>query len=158
MPDERQAVVDNGVLDTVVPAMHVNLPVKQPDQEENLIADEALLGIYGEILQKIREDRDEVSTLLNNFVDMVINEGDATTSSKEALVNLIKIKSEQADKMAKIADLMTRVKLKERDTFPRYLAATQQNTINIGNGSKRELLRQIEKATKKKKEHNDDQP
>jgi hypothetical protein len=26
---------------------------------------------------------------------------------------------------------MTRIKLKERDSFPRYLAASQNNTINI---------------------------
>lgn len=141
-------------LEAVIPALNVNLPMQQPQQqEENLVSDEALLGIYGEILQNLREDRDELNGLLANFVDMVVNEGDATTSSKEALVNLVKIKSDSADKMAKIADLMTRVKLKEKDTFPRYLAAHQNNTINIGDGqTKRELLKQIDRATKKKKE------
>jgi hypothetical protein len=56
--------------------------------------------------------------------------------------------------MAIVADLMTRVKLKERDTFPKYLAAHQNNTINIGenNGTKRDLLKQIERAKKKTKD------
>lgn len=140
-------------LDAVIPAMNVNVPMQQPQQEENLVSDEALLGIYGEILQNLRDDRDELNGLLANFVEMVVNEGDSTTSSKEALVNLVKIKSDASDKMAKIADLMTRVKLKEKDTFPRYLAAHQNNTINIGDGqTKRELLKSIERATKKKKD------
>ena len=138
-------------LDAVIPAMNVNLPMQQPQQEQNLVSDEALLGIYGEILQNLREDRDELNRLLSTFSDMVVNDGDASPASKEALVNLVKVKSDAADKMAKIADLMTRVKLKEKDTFPRYLAAHQNNTINIGEGqTKRELLKQIERATKKK--------
>ena len=90
-----------------------------------------------------------MSGLLTTFVDMVINDGDSTSASKEALVNLVKIKSDSADKMAKVAELMTRCKLKE--IFPKYLNAKQENTINIGDGTtKRELLKQIEKARKKK--------
>jgi hypothetical protein len=37
-----------------------------------------------------------------------------------------------ADFKSYSAELMTRVKLRERDTFPRYLAASQTNNINIG--------------------------
>lgn len=137
--------------DSLVPSMNVSLPAQQTD-EPNLIEDDVLLGIYGEIVDNIRTDRKEIDSILNNFVNMVINEGDATAASKEALVNLIKIKSDAADKMAKIADLMTRIKLKEKDTFPRYLAAKQENTINISGGSKRELLKRIEKMQKLKKQ------
>ena len=82
---------------------------------------------------------------------MVFNEGDSTTSSKEAVVNLIKLRSEQSDKMTKVADLMTRIKLKERDTFPRYMAASQNNTINIG-GDRRALLEAITKAKSAQKD------
>ena len=84
---------------------------------------------------------------------MVMNDGDATSSTKEALVNLIKIKSDMSDKMSKVADLMTRIKLKERDTFPKYLAAQQNNTINIGNNgnnSRRSLIEALNKAKTKK--------
>jgi len=82
-----------------------------------------------------------------------MNDGDATSSTKEALVNLIKIKSDMSDKMSKVADLMTRIKLKERDTFPKYLAAQQNNTINIGNNgnnSRRSLIEALNKAKTKK--------
>ena len=152
VPQEvERELPDPSELETVIPAMNVNLPMQQPQQEENLVSDEALLGIYGEILQNLREDRDELNNLLSTFSDLVINDGDSSPASKEALVNLVKIKSDSSDKMTKVADLMTRVKLKEKDTFPRYLAAHQNNTINIGDGqTKRELLKQIEKATKKK--------
>jgi hypothetical protein len=53
--------------------------------------------------------------------------------------------------MAKIADLMTRIKLKDKDTFPRYLAANQNNTININSGNNK---RQFLEALNKKKEEN----
>lgn len=58
------------------------------------------------------------------------------------------------DKMSKVADLMTRVKLKDKDTFPKYLAANQNNTINISEGgSRRALIEAVNKA-KNKKEQN----
>jgi len=74
---------------------------------------------------------------------------DASSASKEAIVNLLKIKTDTADKMAKIADLMTRIKLKERDTFPRYLAAQQNNKVII-EGSKREMIKSLNKLAQRK--------
>ena len=134
--------------------MNLNLP-NQNDDVSQLISDETVVTVYEEILNNLRTDRIEVDEYLNNFADMVFNGGDSTTSSKEALINLIKVKSDTADKMAKIADLMTRVKLKERDTFPRYLAASQNNTINVGDGAKRALLEAINKAQKDKEDKNE---
>lgn len=137
----------------IIPSMNVGEIQKK--EEESLITDEHLLTIYGEIANNIRGDRGEIEKLLTNFIDMVLNEGDSTTSSKEAVVNLIKLKAEQSDKLTKIADLMTRIKLKERDTFPRYLAASQNNTINIGD-DRRALLEAITKAKKSaKKDENE---
>ncbi len=144
-------LVDVNELESIIPAMNVNVPAQMPE-ETNLITDDALLGIYAEILSNLREDREEITGLTSNFVEMVINEGDSTSSSKEALVNLVKIKTDLNEKMAKVADLMTRVKLKDRDTFKPYMRTEQNNTINIGDGAaKRELLRSIENAQKKKK-------
>ena len=81
---------------------------------------------------------------------MVINGGDASTSSKEALVNVLKIQTEITDKMSKIAELATRIKLKSPDTYKPYLNAKQENktTINISS-TKRQLLKSIAAATKK---------
>ena len=86
---------------------------------------------------------------MSTFLEMVINDGDASSASKEAIVNLIKIKSDTSDKMSKVADLMTRIKLKEKDTFPRYLSAQQNNKVVI-EGSKRDLLKSINKLANKK--------
>ncbi len=138
-------------LESLVPKMNVNLP-QQPLMEQIPcpVSDDMLMGIYGEIIDDIRKDREEISSYITAFVEMVINEGDSTTSSKEALVNLMKMKSDCPDKIAKVADLMTRVKLKEKDTFRPYMANNQTNTINI-NTDKRDLLKQIEKHQKGKK-------
>ena len=140
----------------IVPAM--NLPMTQnqqiEDQISNIISDEQLAGVYNEIIDNIRQDRKQVEDFINNFADLVINEGDSTSASKEALVNLVKIKSDMSDKMSKVADLMTRIKLKDKDTFPRYLAANQNNTININSGNtKRQLLESLNK--KKEEEKNE---
>lgn len=131
-----------------------NLPLSN-NEEEDLISDSALLGSYNEILNNIRKDRDEVDDILANFVDMVINEGDSSNSSKEALVNLLKIKSDSVDKMTKIADLMTRIKLKEKNTMQDWQKA-KSNTINIidnGGSTKRDLIDAIKKD---KKDRNDE--
>jgi hypothetical protein len=58
--------------------------------------------------------------------------------------------------MSKVADLMTRIKLKDKDTFPKYLAANQSNTININSGNnKRQLIEAINKAKEKKESNNE---
>jgi hypothetical protein len=150
MEEEKQEV-ENSELEKLIPQMNVNVPATQ-DQEENMIPDEMWLGMCSEIMNNLRQDRQDLDEVKNNFIEMVINEGDSTSASKEALVNLFKIKTDIADKMAKVLDLMTRVKLKEKDTFPKYLAAHQNNTINIADGSKRELIKQIQKIQKRKKE------
>jgi hypothetical protein len=142
----------------VIPQMNVNVPMPEminfEDEKVSIVSDEQLVGLYVEILDCIRDDRQQVSTFIDTVAEMVINDGDATSSSKEALVNLVKIKSDITDKMTKVADLMTRVKLKEKDTFPKYLAANQNNTININEGgSRRSLIEAINKA-KKNKEKN----
>lgn len=140
----------------IVPSM--NLPISNTPQEQdptsNLVSDDQLVEVYNEVLDNIRQDRKQVEDFINNFADLVINEGDSTSASKEALVNLVKIKSDMSDKMSKIADLMTRIKLKDKDTFPRYLAASQNNTININSGNtKRQLLESLNK--KKEEEKNE---
>lgn len=135
-------------IDSLVPSMNVGKDLV--DETDPIVGDEELLGLYGEILENCRKDRENVDEILMNFVDMVMNEGDASSASKEAVVNLLKIKTDTSDKMAKVADLMTRIKLKEKDTFPRYLAAQQNNKVVI-EGSKREMIKSINKLAQRKK-------
>lgn len=121
--------------------------------ELSIVSDEALVGVYEEILDNLRSDREQVSGLVDTFSNMVLNDGDASTSSKEALVNLIKTKIDATDRMAKIADLMTRVKLKQPDTFQPWMANKGKdkggNTINIYDSSgmdRKSLMEKIQKG------------
>ena len=148
-------IIEEQNLQHLMPKMNVSVGNQFPEMEpSNIVSDDQLVDIYSEILGCIREDRQQVAGFIDTMAEMVINEGDATSSSKEALVNLVKIKSDMTDKMSKVADLMTRVKLKDKDTFPKYLAANQNNTINISEtGSRRALIEAVNKA-KNKKEQN----
>jgi hypothetical protein len=125
----------------LIPSMNVGLPVVA-DENKSLIEDDKMLGMFDEVLCNIRQNCNEIDEVLTPLKDMLLNDGDATTSTKEAVVNLLKIKSDSADKMTKVADLMARIYLKETNTFPRYLAASQNNTINI---TKKEVLTSAEK-------------
>ena len=138
-------------IEDLLPTMNVsNMTPEQPEQKECIVQDAQLLDLYDEILSNCRTDRESVDEILVNFIDMVMNDGDASSASKEAIVNLLKIKTDISDKMTKVADLETRIKLKEKDTFPRYLAAQQNNKVVI-EGSKREMLKMIERKGKEKR-------
>lgn len=138
-------------VENLLPKMNVNPQEMMPQKEECIVEDKQILGLYDEILENCREDRKFVDETLTNFLEMVMNDGDASTASKEAIVNLLKIKTDINDKMAKIADLETRIKLKEKDTFPRYLAAQQNNKVII-EGSKREMIKSLNKIVAGKKD------
>lgn len=143
---------ENKDLEHLIPQMNVNVPTNpQPQEEQALIPDDVWMGWCQEILNNLRQERQEVDDVKNSLVEMVINDGDSTSASKEAMTKLFEIKAGISEKMTKVLDLATRVKLKERDTFPRYLAAHQNNTITIGDGAaKRELIKQIQKMQKQK--------
>ena len=140
--------VQDGIKD-LIPTMNVSVPAEVEEPRKELIKDEQLIGIYNEIMDDLRIDQTEVDDILANLKEMVFNAGDSSSSSKEALVNVLKIKTDLADKKRGIADLMTRIKLKSPDTFKPYLNAKQDNktTINIG-GDKRQLIDAISRMTK----------
>ena len=145
-----QDELDEIDLEILLPSMNVGKELTAINNEkECIIGDSTLVGLYDEILSNCLDDRTKVDEVLSTFLEMVINDGDASSASKEAIVNLIKIKSDTSDKMSKVADLMTRIKLKEKDTFPRYLSAQQNNKVVI-EGSKRDLLKSINKLANKK--------
>lgn len=142
---------DDLEIDSLIPSMTVSSEMMDVPEKECIVKDEEVLDLYDEILQNCRKDRESVNDVLTNFLDMVMNDGDASSSSKEAIVNLLKINTDVNDKMAKIADLRTRIKLKEKDTYPRYLAAQQNNKVVI-EGSKREMIKTINKLAQRKKD------
>jgi hypothetical protein len=154
-PREVDLEISTEDIEGMVPQMNVSVP-DQPKNESMLITDDQYLGLLDEILSSIREDRKQVSDYIDNFADMVMNDGDATTSTKEALVNLVKVKTDLQDKMLKTADLMTRLKMKNTYAYSGpHLNAMQQNNFNIGADAdfgRKELIKAINQAKKKKKE------
>ena len=96
----------------------------------------------------------QVSDYLDNVAEMVINGGDATPASKEALVNLVKIKTDIQDKMLKALDQMGRLKNKNTYAYSgAHMNAVQQNNYNISKEedlNRKELIRAINHAKKQK--------
>lgn len=69
------------ITDLPVPTMNV---VAAPAQNSQCpITDQDLQNIYTEILDDLRGDRNEINALLNNFVEMVMNEGDSSSASNQ---------------------------------------------------------------------------
>ena len=149
---EAEGDKDNLPEESYIPSMNVTVDQSQNKPEEKvIISDKELVDFYQEIAKEVRKDKEEIDLVLANFINMVVNDGDSNSSTKEALVNLLKLKADQSDKLTKVADLMTRIKLKDKDTFPKYLAANQNNTINIGSDNKRALLEALQKAKHEQK-------
>ena len=144
---ETEAIEQSEIQD-LIPQMNVNVPVDQTQEAKCLISDEQLLGVYDEIMHNFRSDRKQVSHIAKEFADLVINGGDSSSSSKEALVNLLKLKNDTSDKMVKIADLMTRLKMKSPDTYKPYFNAKQENKTTINITGRRQLLKKIEQSVK----------
>ncbi len=65
---------------------------------------------------------------------------------------MFEIKASISEKMTRVLDLATRIKLKERNTIPGYLAQHYNNTAIGHNTDKREVIKRVEKM---QKEEND---
>lgn len=132
-----------------VPSMNVGLP--QNVKEENpVVTNDDMIEMYKKIFSFVEEDRKESGELFETLKDMAINDGDASHSTKEAMIQALRIKVESSDKATKVMDLLMRYILKDRDTFPRYLAANQENNIIFKGGSKRSFLEKLEKQKSRK--------
>jgi hypothetical protein len=86
---------------------------------------------------------------------MVFNGGDVSSSSKESVVNLAKIKSDILDKKTKVADLLTSLKIKQKNQLK---GSTNGSTpININRRSIIEALQEEKsKIESKDKEENNE--
>lgn len=124
--------------DVVSPTMSISIATDKPE----IVQPDQLISCWHEVMNDIREDRDEVKEVINNFRDMVMNEGDATAASKEALVNLLRMKSEIADKKTRVLDLLLRAFLKDR--VPNSIAQKQVNQYKIEAQAKRELFNMLD--------------
>lgn len=103
------------------PTMQVNVSPKS--ENENLVPDEKVVGLMDEVLDGLRDERKEASKYIEDLYDMIINGGDATSATKEAFVNLVRAKRETTSEMARVLDLMIRLKMKDKSLPP---VVTQQ--------------------------------
>jgi hypothetical protein len=132
-----------------MPTMEINVGNMRKKDEKEIVTDDTMINLYGEILDMCRDDRKEIDDLLASFVNMVINDGDASTSSKEALVSLMKMRSDIANNMSRVFDLLARIKMRDK-SIPEVVAK-QVNKFSIGGGSanKRKMLETLSKDAKK---------
>lgn len=122
----------------IIPIPNMNVTINDSEEVVPEIAtSNQIISVCEEILTDIRENTKEIDETLKSFTEMVMNEGDATTSSKEAVVNLLKLKAEQSDKKTKIADILVNAFLKQKYTQPKIFSAHQHNEFNIEDGSKK---------------------
>lgn len=151
--ERKTKTIEPEIIDEIPESTNELTPVEDnslvPAPETCIVSDQKLVGIYDEIMDNLREDRQQVAGLVDVFSNMVVNNGESSTSSKEALVNLMKTKIETADRMAKVADLMTRIKLKSPDTYKPFYNKKDTNVVNIYDSSgvnRKALFESIERG------------
>jgi len=105
----------------------VSALIELPEQPGELISDDKVVDYYEEAMACIKEDREEAHDRYLDFCEMVINEGDPSSATKDALVSLLKLKNDSVDQMIKILDLWTRLKMKDRATNSQIYAYQQNN-------------------------------
>lgn len=129
-------------------AMNINLPTTTNEGGE-LVKGEQIASLCQSVLGDINSEKEEITHALDNFVEMVFNAGDATSASKEALVNLLKLRSDLVDKKTRVMEMMMRAYNREG---PKNVTATQHNDIYI-NDNKRKLFQELDS----KEKQNDDE-
>lgn len=148
---EMEPEVEDILRPSELPIPSMTVEVQKNTKDENpLVTNEEMVDMYKKIISHCEEDRQEAKELYNDLKDMVVNDGDASHSTKEAMLQALRIRCEAADKETKVMDLLMRYILKDRDTFPRYLAANQENNIVFKGGSKRSFLERLEKNKARK--------
>ena len=133
-------------LDELVPQLNVTVPTSSV--AEPMFRTDEVVGLCNKILDKIDKDEVQLTEFVDNFSEMVINQGDSTTSSKEALVNFVKMRLDQTDKYAKVLDMMTRVVMKDRGAGAPQVSASQTNNMII---DRRRILASVKQEKKKGK-------
>ena len=151
--EENNINVEIGVKENeVVPMPTMSINMAPPKSEEPpVITNEKMIELYTKILAYMQEDREDANEAYRTFLDMVVNDGDASQGSKEAAVQLLTLRAKTSENMTRVMDLLMRVVLKERSTFPPYLTAHQENKVVISGKNRRNLIEQFLNKDKDKK-------
>lgn len=123
----------------------------------DLVSDGMWLGIMQDTMDEINDNKKIIDDMIPQFLNMVINEGEASSATKEALINLVKLRCDIPDKKSKVADLMTRVKLKEKGTFPAYMAKHANNEKQgLSVTDQKKMIKELNAAVQKQKKTSGD--
>lgn len=136
--------MDSPKEDLAIPnvAMNINIP---PNTIDPLIKPDQIIGMCKQIADDLESEKAEITEAYVNFSEMVFNAGDATSASKEALVNLLKLRSDLVDKKSKLAEMMLKLFLKDG---VKTVTAHQHNDFSIA--GKKELLQELNKIDREK--------
>lgn len=96
-------------------------------ESKMLLPAEKVAGYYEEIMGNLRSDREQAQQVYEIFAEMVVNEGDPSAASKEAMINALKLRHDANDKSLKLLDLCTRMWLKDKSTSTEIYAYQQNN-------------------------------
>lgn len=131
-------------------ALNINLP-PEVTNDFALVKQEEIVGLCKNIMEDINTEKNEIQEAYVNFAEMVFNAGDATSASKEALVNLLKLKSDLIDKKSRMMEVMMKAYNKEG---PKNITAHQHNDFHVHD--KRKLFADLDKKeiVKEKNEKN----
>jgi len=113
-----------------------SLALQQEPQAGSLVSSDEIKNYYTEAIDCIRQDREEADERYIQFADMAINGGDPSNATKEAMVNLLKIKSDGVNQMVKILDLWTRLAMKDKATSSQIYAYQQNNKYEMAASGK----------------------
>src|SRR4051812_34274849 len=114
-----------------LPSMTANISAPEKSLEPPVVDNSKMVKIYEEILQYCKEDRIEADSAYKTFMEMVMNEGESSSSAKELIGQLLRLKHETTNNMVKVMDLLMRVILKGTDTYKPYLNQHQENKVII---------------------------
>jgi|SRR5581483_2081030 len=121
-------------------AVNINGPVPVEQQKNELVQAEQIVSLYQSILGELETEKEEINDVFNDFCELVFNGGDSTSSSKEAVVNLLTLRSNLIDKKTKIFELFLKTYQKDGPKVNQY------NDIHITD--KRKLFAQLDQEQK----------
>ena len=131
-------------LPTETPQVALNVSIAPAEVNVQLVQPEEIVGLVKIVMTDIEGEKNEIQEAYTNFAEMVFNAGDATSASKEALVNLLKLKSDLIDKKARMLEMMMKVYKTEG---PKTVTAHQHNDFHVHD--KRKLFNELDREETK---------
>lgn len=126
-------------------------------EDQPLVAKERIKEYYEQAIECIQQDREEASERYLQFADMAVNGGDPSSATKEAMVSLLKVKSDGVNQMVKILDLWTRLAMKDKATSSQIYAYQQNNKYEVAGSGPNSHVRKLIKIAQEMESKSDNE-